>query len=414
MTHTSVRAGAGVTAAIGLTVALTGSVSAATPAGWLDPSFGSRGITIIAGGYPAGDRRADAAVAVSASGRTYVLAYHERAGSLARVVLTAYTGTGATVSTFHGGRPIVITEDPDTAECCGSIGPFPTTDGGVQAGFAVFGGSAVMKYTAAGRLDAGYGVNGRGVIADDAIGATRLPGGSVRALTVGAFLEPSPEHLAGLTPGGDPDTRVGPGGRRTLSMSGFSLASDAQGRLYIVGTSPDVASELLVYRLSSSGATDSTWGSAGSTRIPGTGGLLVVGPSGSVFVVSAGPSPTTGRPQVTISRLTAAGALDPAFGSGGSLIVPAPSGSSRFGALAVDAKGRLLLSFVDRGAKLQPYLARFDGATGDLDPAFGRGGLVPVANLVVSIAPTADGKVLTVSRMAHDGTFTLFLARRFD
>jgi uncharacterized delta-60 repeat protein len=198
------------------------------------------------------------------------------------------------------------------------------------------------------------------------------------------------------------------------------LASDAQGRLYIVGRSPDLASDLAVYRMSSSGDTDMTWGSAGSTRIPLAGGTsapantILVAPSGAVFVVSARSSPTTGRPQVTISKLTAAGALDPAFGSGGSLIVPAPSGSSRFGALAVDANGRLLLSFVDRGAKLQPYLARFDGATGALDPAFGRGGLVPVANLVVSIAPTADGKVLTVSRTAHDGTFTLFLARRFD
>jgi cell division transport system permease protein len=40
--------------------------------------------------------------------------------------------------------------------------------------------------------------------------------------------------------------------------------------------------------------------------------------------------------------------------------------------------------------------------------------LVWVANLVVSIAPTTDGKLLTVSRTAHHGTFTLFLARRFD
>jgi uncharacterized delta-60 repeat protein len=424
MTHTSVRAGAGVTAAIGLTVALTGFVSAATPAGWLDPSFGSRGITIIAGGYPAGDRRADAAVAVSASGRTYVLAYHERAdGLLAKLTVTAYTGSGRTISTFHGGRPIVIAEDPDTAECCGSIGPFPTTDGGVEAGFAVFGGSAVMKYTATGRPDTRYGTNGRALIADDAFSTTRLPGGSIRSLTVDVFGDPSEPpvgFLAGLTPDGAPDTRVGAGGRRTLSMPVSRLASDAQGRLYIVGRSPDLASDLAVYRMSSSGDTDTTWGSAGSTRIPLAGGTsppantILVAPSGAVFVVSARSSPTTGRPQVTISKLTAAGALDPAFGSGGSLIVPAPSGSSRFGALAVDANGRLLLSFVDRGAKLQPYLARFDGATGALDPAFGRGGLVPVANLVVSIAPTADGKVLTVSRTAHDGTFTLFLARRFD
>jgi hypothetical protein len=130
--------------------------------------------------------------------------------------------------------------------------------------------------------------------------------------------------------------------------------------------------------------------------------------------VSARSSPLTGRPQVTISRLTAAGRLDPAFGGGGTLVVPAPSGSSRFGALAVDGNGRLLLSFVDRGSALQPYLARLDGATGALDPAFGRGGLVPVGNLVVAIAPTADDKLLTVSRTAHSGAFTLFLARRSD
>ena len=48
-----------------------------------------------------------------------------------------------------------------------------------------------------------------------------------------------------------------------------------------------------------------------------------------------------------------------------------------------------------------------------MDRTFGRGGLVPVAGAVLSIAPTGDGKVLTVSRVARDRRYTLVLARRF-
>ena len=48
------------------------------------------------------------------------------------------------------------------------------------------------------------------------------------------------------------------------------------------------------------------------------------------------------------------------------------------------------------------------------DREVGRGGLVPVTNAVVAIAPTRDGKLLTVSRVVRDRSYTLVLARRFN
>jgi len=137
-------------------------------------------------------------------------------------------------------------------------------------------------------------------------------------------------------------------------------------------------------------------------------------PDGSVFVTITRPDALTHRPEVLIAKVDANGAATATFGDAGTLTVPAPSGSSRSGVLAMDAAGRLLLGFVDRGATLQPYLARLDGVTGALDTAFGRGGLVRVANLIVAIAPTGGGKLLTVSRVAQNGRFTLVLARRFN
>ncbi len=138
---------------------------------------------------------------------------------------------------------------------------------------------------------------------------------------------------------------------------------------------------------------------------------VALGPDGALYLAGQ-RSNGAGGTEVVIRKLTPGGFVDGDFGDAGALVIPAPSGSSRLGALLVDGAGHVIVSYVDRGSTLQPMLARFDGASGQLDPGFGTGGQLKVGNLVTSMALTADGDLLTVSRGVRNGTFVLYLARR--
>jgi hypothetical protein len=137
-----------------------------------------------------------------------------------------------------------------------------------------------------------------------------------------------------------------------------------------------------------------------------------MGPDGSLVIAGAAIHPTTGRQIIAIRKVAPDGTLDSTFGVGGLVRFDGPTGSARFGALAVDGRGRITLSFVARSSSLQPMLARLDGHTGSLDLSFGSGGTLVVHGLPVGLDVASDGKLLTVSRVARDGQFVLYLARR--
>jgi uncharacterized delta-60 repeat protein len=413
-----------------LSTSASSAAANAAPAGGLDPTFGTRGVALVP--TASTTKYVEARVAVASTGRIYVYSVRETLSRGFRLELTAFTASGHLDPAFNGGRPLSVHTDPlGDPECCSLGGPNPTLDGGVELSVGFFFAFSVRRYSATGRRIWQTGVSdfGRADVA--------LAGGSVRGLAVDVLasgFHPVPLRLIGLTPSGQPDAAVGAGGKRTLSLlSGpFALVADPLNRLYAVGnayasplSTPPSGRSIVVTRLSSSGVVDTTYGTSGKTEIPvpdtdhspgavgfNAAGTVALAADGSLFLAGSAASQVTGRQVVAVRRVDPTGALDTGFGNGGMLEIAGSSGSTRFGSIAVDANGRLVASYVDRLSPLQPTLARFNPTTGALDPSFGHGGTLAVAGYVMDLALTATGKLITVSRVARNGQFVLYLARR--
>jgi uncharacterized delta-60 repeat protein len=367
-------------------------------------------------------------VAVASTGRIYVYSYGELRGRGYRLALTAFTASGNLDPAFNGGRPVSVYTNPvNDPECCSINGLNPTPDGGVELSNGFFETFTVQRYTATGRRAWQTSVEDWGA-ADAA-----LSDGSVRGLGADVFSDPTtpvPFSLVGLTPSGRPDTAVGPGGKRALNlMTGPSaLVADSLDRLYVVGNAwaslsgPEgpTGRSIVLTRLSSSGAVDASYGKNGTTEIrvpegdgsPGRRDAVALGTDGSLLIAGTSASPATGQPIVVVRRIDPTGTFDTGFGIGGVLEIGGSSGSQREDPIALAGNGRLVASYLDNSTTVQPTLGRLDLTTGALDPPFGRGGAVPVAGFVMDLAVTADGKLITVSRLARDGRYVLFVARR--
>jgi uncharacterized delta-60 repeat protein len=105
-----------------------------------------------------------------------------------------------------------------------------------------------------------------------------------------------------------------------------------------------------------------------------------------------------------VSRFSAAGALDPTFGNGGSTLVSALSADDYYGGgIALQADGKIVVG-VGWGGVDHPYVVRLD-ANGDIDPSYGVQGRVTLAQGIQSlgIVVAADGSsfVAGALRMTH-------------
>lgn len=167
------------------------------------------------------------------------------------------------------------------------------------------------------------------------------PLASERLVDVGeAFAGPQDTLEAGkgqfglrfLDANGGPDTAAGPDG---LVRTGFpgadsgsaSAAVQTSGGRVVAGGEATVAggSRLAIARYGPHGALDTSFGSAGTVleEVPGATDAAVVrlieAPDRSLLVIAAATEPTSRRALLLVSRLSANGALDPAFGGDGPL-----------------------------------------------------------------------------------------------
>ena len=204
-----------------------------------------------------------------------------------------------------------------------------------------------------------------------------------------------------------------------------ALAIDASRRILVAyGTGGGTAFNVL--RFSETGIADAGFGTGGTATIPALNSYAVIDvmaqPDGKVLVVSSTGSdplnPLLG--QITLYRLTAAGVLDPTFGTGGVVYttVPGSTGVDRGTGLGLQPDGKILVA-----GRSQRSPSEADGVVvryltnGALDPAFGVGGIA-----VVSFGPALraqtrrlalqpDGKIVavgTVSDAAGIGSAGLF------
>jgi len=129
-----------------------------------------------------------------------------------------------------------------------------------------------------------------------------------------------------LTASGAVDQAFGAGGVATIatpgSASGFNVAIGAGGAITTEAQLESAGkSTLLLARLKSSGAPDPTFAGGAPVAVPfASGFLLLVQDDGSIVLngqLAGSPVPTTTPRRQLLARYTAAGAPDPAFGSGG-------------------------------------------------------------------------------------------------
>jgi uncharacterized delta-60 repeat protein len=292
--------------------------------GTLDGTFGPNHDGKVTIDFAGGNDRANA-VAVLPDGRI-VLAGAANVGNFALARLAVTGGLDSTFGPAHNGKVVTDLGGTDFAN---AVAVLP--DGRiVAAGFSnasATGDFAVARYNANGTLDGSFNPGGRipGVVITD------IDGGEDEARGVAVL----------------PDGRIVAGGPA-------AFGGVAQGALV---------------RYTATGALDPTFGQGGK----------VVGPAGSLAPINAlalqpdgkiltagetNTSPADGNFQV--NRFTAAGALDPTFGNGGTAAgdMPNNEGWEHAFALALQPDGKILMAGYQRvgGTTTDEFIvARFEG-----------------------------------------------------
>jgi uncharacterized delta-60 repeat protein len=166
--------------------------------------------------------------------------------------------------------------------------------------------------------------------------------------------------------------------------------------------------KLFLTRLTPVGELDATFGDGGWASVPfaAHGVRAVLAPDGKVVAMGLIEIPDSPYDQydVLLARLTASGALDPSFGTAGQAVVDVEQ-QDRGHALAVQDDGRILVAgySVRFGATYDDVWARGSilrvGANGELDTTFGEGGIAFLEDGdrlldLVGVGVLADGRIV--------------------
>lgn len=295
----------------------------------------------------------------------------------------------------------------------------------------------LQRLTAGGLLDPAFGPGG--TVTLPVAGDTRLAGLAVDALDrpviAGANGSTNVDQqivLVRLSTGGAPDTTFSADGQLVTKLPGdgsgaepVGMAIDAGGGVLVAGNrnSANVNNTTsgFVARFDAGGTIDGTYGAAG-WRAVGPGGPRLE----AIHALPGGGAVVAGFDYLVweVARLTAGGALDPAFDTDG--IATSDLGRGALDlvtsyALTVDTMGRpIVVGQLTAGGSARLAVARFT-AGGSLDGSFGTGSPVPgVALLAAAVGSRAtgaamqcDGRILVVGmgpRAAGSGN-GLMLAR---
>jgi uncharacterized delta-60 repeat protein len=238
-----------------------------------------------------------------------------------------------------------------------------------SAGRILIGGSnenvngrpmVVARLTASGKLDRTFGDRGQAttifwdpMLASSAgvVGLATTPGGGIVAAGHLDYIGGDGHGSAGvyaLTAAGTPQTGFGSGGHVEVAFpkapSGFqqwfpcTLVRDRTGRITIPGNgSNGTAGAVLTIRLTAAGALDPAFGTGGRSSVAGPSGTSdttcgAYGTSGGALTVGVG---------TTLARLTGAGAADTTFGPGGRVRIATP-GSVGLNAATAGANGTVV------------------------------------------------------------------------
>lgn len=408
------------TLTLGLVLLVLGPAAAAGDGGPVR-SFGAGGaVSFAPQRFSSG-----AGVVVDAQGRTLVGATLDDGSLLhTRAAVLRLLPGGALDPSFGSGGVATITPPPPYATTRAEAIALDAQGRSVVAGEVDDSVPAVARLLADGTLDPDFAGGGL-LIASGAYGG--LPGGwkSVAvagpSIVLAGAVDGAPPFgtslgriavVARITDSGRPDAAFAAGGFLQVPIAGVTFASthavaiDRRGRIVLgiwrattVAFPGDVAAA--VVRITAAGRLDGAFGS---------GGLVVLGPlqghapavsvtgTGAILAVGGWSAPTSAV--VVAARLRPSGRLDTTFGANGLL-----SGEASPAAGALDCRGDVLLAGGDG-------IRRF-GPDGRLDRTF-RTAPVPRVSIGAttaafapdSLAPAPDGS-LVLSGTASDGPITI-------
>jgi uncharacterized delta-60 repeat protein len=238
-------------------------------------------------------------------------------------------------------------------------------------------------------------------------------------------------HAVSLTlvvedPSGSVDTTFGTNGRVVLPLGTASndlgsrgLAVQSDGSAVVCGnvtTTPGTVA-LAVARLTAAGASDPTFGVAGSTIVNRPGSNVDV--CSAVSVLSSGAiaaggftlsSPLNGAHAFLAARLTTVGALDPTFGAGAGMVaIPFGTTDAKANGMVPQADGKLVLGGFGGGGVA---FAR-QSTDGSLDSSYGANATGTVVTTFAN-AGAATGLALQSSGdVVASIQFTTFLVFRY-
>lgn len=294
-----------------------------------------------------------------------------------RAIATAAFPDGSAVVLGDDGGPVVrrLTTDSRLDPNFGASGTArlppmtPTSvatgpDGTSVVAGSVTGGDglprvALVRLTASGNVDPSFGRGGLAIVGDAGRNAAAnavvvLPGGQVVFAGQRAPGLQITEAIVGrVTTGGALDPHFAtPNGVYAYDAQGgvraafFGLAIDATGRVLAGGADLRASGSLAtVVRLSAAGVLDPGFGAGGVVRLPATVntgsdeliGIRVLREVGSGEIAAVGDYQDSGRRSAALWTLTPAGALDPATGGGTGRVLTTPDDPSSMSAAALAA-----------------------------------------------------------------------------
>lgn len=373
---------------VGVVVVLTSAPAAqAAPgptacAGVVDPTFGVAGKVLT---DFSGTGSTDVANAVVGDDGTIVVAGSSDARGSRDFALARYRRDGSLDPTFGVGG-LVLTDFSGTGSYEAAQALAAQPDGRlVAAGFSVATGVetfALARYNRDGSLDTTFGVGGK--VSTDVRGGVAGGSSYVSAVLV------------------QPDGKIVAAGSSAVHMlSDFALARyNRDGRLDpSFGTGGIVLTDI-----SGAGSQDEI--SAATLQRDGR-------------IVAAGYSNTAGHSQFALARYNRNGALDAAFGAGGTVLTDFGTSTSVARAVAVQRNGAIVAAgYAAIGVgNYDAALARYH-RDGSPDPAFGTGGTVLTDftgtggyDQANAVAVRRDGRILVAGQSLTLGGTRFVLAR---
>ncbi|HEX4611208.1 MAG TPA: Ig-like domain-containing protein, partial [Urbifossiella sp.] len=392
------------------------TISRLTSDGRLDSGFGTGGVvTFDLGGFDM-----PAAIALQPDGSVVVAgtANLDTSGDFAVVRLTP---AGHLDPSFGSGGIAKIDFGGTNDE---AVGVAVQADGTILIGGDSNHAFAAVRLTSAGQLDPTFGTGGRVV---DGTGPAVTSHGMV--IQSGGKIVLAGDSQSGLTgeavrftAAGQLDPTFGTGGRAGAGFGALQVVNDvalqADGKLILAGTTGLTNQDFAAARLTADGQPDPTFGTGGQTTIDfgaeDSVARVAVLPGGAIVLAGSKDRPQPVGPSVlddAVARLTPGGSLDPAFGVGGSDLFPY-SGFDFVNGLAVSPDGQAVIVGTYLNAGLNLSLPMVTRLTGDPPPpavSFSVNGYTTPGN-AMSVATgdfNHDGKIDAAA--GSSGGVTVFL-----